>query len=305
LGQNAVVTVANDLLASWRDKVNDFRDPYVLNLETLPAAIEIQSQETSSLEFQTNGLWRALPQGFPADPGLVRELLSALNRLRVVEFIDVVIAPDLPNYGLAAPILKYTLRSAPTNSATGTNALLAELTFGTNQAGKVFARRADENFVFGITTNEFQHLPAASWQLRECRIWNLSTNDVDRVILRQDGKVRQLKNNGPHSWSLITPGSINDLAVEETVRGLCQLSAAAWTARGEQNRARYGFTDKGLQITLELKSGEKKTVEFGGAAPSGLPYAAVRLDDTLWVFEFPLALARDVADCLTIPADVR
>jgi hypothetical protein len=228
-----------------------------------------------------------------------------LNSLRIIQFIDVVIEPDLPGYGLASPALRYTLRTAPTNSpASTTNTIIADLSFGTNQAGKAFARRADETFVYGITTNDFEALPSASWQLRERSIWNLSTNDIDRVVIQQQGKVRQLKRNGPHSWSLITQGIINDLAVEEAVRGLCQLKAAFWVARGEQERARYGFTDQGLRITLELKNGDKKTVEFGGTAPLGLPYAAATLDGSLWIFEFPLALYQDVAGYLTIPADV-
>ncbi len=61
--------------------------------------------------------------------------------------------------------------------------------------------------------------------MRERRIWNFSTNDVVRVTIRQQGRVRQIVRNGPHDWSL-APGSqgiINDLAVEETVSGLCQL----------------------------------------------------------------------------------
>jgi hypothetical protein len=303
-GQNTVVTVANDLLASWRDKVNDFRDPYLVALPAAPAVIELHGEDSFSLEQPTNGVWRVLPQNFPADAGLVKDFLSALNTLRVIQFIDVVIEPDLPGYGLAPPARHYTLRSALANAPAGTtNTIMADLSFGTNQAGKAFARRADESFVCGITTNDFQRLPAASWQMRERRIWSLATNDLDRVVIRQEGKVRQIKRNGPHQWSLITQGIINDLAVEETVQGLCELTASAWAARGEQNRSRYGFTDKGYQITLEFKNGEKRTIDFGGAAPSGLPYAAVMLEGSLWIFEFPLALYQDVAGYLTIPAD--
>jgi hypothetical protein len=306
LGQAAVVTVANDLLASWRDKVNDFRDPYVLVLKAPPALIEARGQDSFTLEQQTNGMWRLLPQGFTADAGLVKDFFSALNTLRIIEFIDVVIEPDLPNYGLASPTLRYSLRTAPADSPGGrTNALIAEVSLGTNAAGKAFARRSDESFVYGITSNAFQRLPSAARQLRDRAIWDFSTNDIARVIIHQQGKERQIRRNGPYNWSLTTPGVLkNDLAVEEVVRGLCQLTAVAWAAQGGHDRAAYGFTDKGFQITLELKSGDKKTVEFGGEAPSGCPYAMVTLDGSPWVFEFPLALARDVAGYLTIPADV-
>jgi hypothetical protein len=305
-GLNSVVTVANALLSTWRDKVNDFRDPYLLNLKAYPAVVEVHGADNFALEQQTNSTWRVLPQGFPADAGSIKDLFSALNTLRAIEFLDTLIEPDLPKYGLASAALRYTLRSAPTNSPQGvTNAVIADVSLGTNQSGKAFARRADESFVYGITTNAFERLPCASWQMRDRTIWNIATNDVDRIVIQQQGKMRQIKHNGPYSWSLITKGTLsNELAVEETVRTLCQLAASTWIARGDQNRARYGFIDKGLQITLELKGGEKQTVEFGGASPSGQPYAMVTLDGSPWIFEFPLALARDVADYLTIPADV-
>ena len=303
-GQQTIVTVANDLLAPWRDKANDFRDPHLVALNAWPTVIEMHGEDRFSAEQQTNGTWRVQPQNFPADAGLVESLLATFNNLRVVQFIDAVIDPDLPGYGLASPARRYILRSAPNSPAGVTNAVIADFSFGTNQAGKAFARRTDESFVYGIATNDYHLLPSSSWQFRERRIWNISTNDLDRAIVRQKGKVRQLKRNGPHSWALITQGTINDLAVEEAVSGLCQLTAAFWVAQGEQDRARYGFTEKSDQITLELKNGDKMTVEFGGAAPSGLPYAAVRLDGTLWIFEFPLGLYQDVAGCLTIPADV-
>ena len=122
---------------------------------------------------------------------------------------------------------------------------MVEVDFGTNQADKVFARRADESCVYAVKLADFQRLPAASWEMRERRIWNLSTNDVAGATIRQQGRVRQIKRNGPNDWSL-APGSqgiINVLAVEETVSGLCQLTAVAWVARGDQDRARYGFTD--------------------------------------------------------------
>ena len=185
------------------------------------------------------------------------------------------------------------MKSAATSSPGPTNAVIAELSFGTNQADKVFARRADEpGFVYAVKLADFQRLPAAGWQMRERRIWNLPTNDVAGATIRQQGRVRKIVRNGPHDWSL-APGSqgiINDLAVEETVSGLCQLTAGAWVAHGAPDRARFGLTDNDLQITLELKSGEKASVEFGSEAPGNVPYAAVTLDGEPWVFECPIWL---------------
>ena len=305
LGLNGIVAVPKDLLAPWYAQVNDFRDPFLFTWTGPVAAIDVRGQDNFSLQQQTNETWRVLPQDLPADAGLVKDLLSALSGLQIVEFTkDVVIAPDLPAYGLASPAQQYILRSAATNSPAGlTNPIIAEVDFGTNQGDKVFARRTDEGFVYAVKFADFQRLPAAGWEMRERRIWNFSTNDVARLTLQQQDRVRQIVRNGPHNWSL-APGSqgvINVLAVEEAVRGLCQLAAVAWIARGDENRTRYGFTDKDQRITLELKNGDKASVEFSALSSPNSPYAAVTLDGQLWIFQFSTWLYDYVQRYLSVP----
>ena len=41
------------------------------------------------------------------------------------------------------------------------------------------------------------------------------------------------------------------------------------------------------QVTLELKNGDKSTVEFSSGGTANAPFAAVKLDGEPWVFEFP------------------
>ena len=93
-----------DLLAPWCAPVNDFRDPLLFTLTSSPAAMDVRGPgpESFSVQQQTNGAWRVLPQGWPADAGLVKYVLTTLGSLPIAEFTkDVVIAPDLPAYGLA------------------------------------------------------------------------------------------------------------------------------------------------------------------------------------------------------------
>jgi hypothetical protein len=171
----------------------------------------------------------------------------------------------------------------------------------------VFVRRTDESSVFAVRQSDLDPLPAASYHLRERKIWNVSTNDIARVTIRQDGKVRQLLRQGAYEWSL-APGSQgmidNVLAIEETVRPLTQLTAGAWEARGAENRARYALTNAGPQITLELKNGTHLTLELGGDLPGALPCAAVTLDGELWIFRLDYRLHRDLLAYLSIPAGV-
>ena len=101
LGLNAIVAVRKDLLAPWYAQVNDFRDPFLVTWTAPVAVIDVRGQDSFSVQ-QTNDAWRVLPQDFPADAGLVKDLVSALRGLQIVEFTkDVAIAPELPAYGLA------------------------------------------------------------------------------------------------------------------------------------------------------------------------------------------------------------
>jgi len=308
-GQDAIVTVSNDLLAPWRAKVNDFRDVHLVELAERVSAIEVRAGDNFSLMLQASNTWRIVPQNLPGDAALINEMLSRLSNLEIIEFVkDVVTEPDLAGYGLAAPARQYILRNTTNSSPTaaGTNLPIVDLQFGTNREDKVYARRTDENsVVYAVKRADVEVLPSMSWQLRDRQVWNFSENDVARVTIRQQGKTRQIIRNSQYNWSL-APGSqgiINGLPEEETVRGLCRMAAAVWTARGEKDRSKYGFTDNGHQITIELKSGEKVGVEFGGTAPSGFPYAAIAQNGEQWVFEFPLALYYHVQSYLSIPAN--
>ena len=87
------------------------------------------------------------------------------------------------------------------------------------------------------------------------------------------------------------------------MRELGELRAAWWTDRGDENRARYGFTDDGYKLTFELKVNDKPrvlTVELGGFAPNQFPYALAVVDGQSWIFEFPPTLfwrmQRDLAN---------
>jgi hypothetical protein len=104
-----------------------------------------------------------------------------------------------------------------------------------------------------------------------------------------------------YEWAL-APGSqgiIEPLSTEETVRGLCHLAATAWVARGETNRAAFGCTNT-HSITIELKTGDRFTMEFGRESPSSFPYGGVTLDGDFWVFECPLLLCRDALSYLKV-----
>jgi hypothetical protein len=302
-GWNAVFTTAAEPLAPWRGAVNDFRDPHLFELTAPVAEIEVHGPQNFTLRRTGSNDWQVVGEKFPADAENVQLFIRTLAGLRVADFVkDVVTAPDLPAYGLATPAREIILRSAVGDS----NAVIAQLAFAAQTNG-IFVHRADEDFIYAITPEDLNRLPEAGWEFRERRIWNFSETNVAQITLHQNGKTRVVVCNGVNKWSL-APGSqgiINPPALEETAHRLGELAAAGWVGANVTEPEKFGLKTDNLEITVELKSGEKFSVAFGTELPNAnTALAAVTLDGQRWAFIFPPVLYQFVLSYLTIPANV-
>ncbi|HVU26720.1 MAG TPA: DUF4340 domain-containing protein [Verrucomicrobiae bacterium] len=300
---NAVVATAKEPFVSWRGSVNDFRDPHLLELSAPVNEIDVRGEDNFILQREGTNDWKIVGEKFPADAENVQAFIKLLTDFRVVEFVkDVVTAPDLQTYGLATPSRTITLSSA----VAGTNVVIGQLLFGAVQTNEVFVRRADEDFVYAISKEDFGQLPEAGWEFRDRHIWNFTERDVTQITLQQNGKTRVLLHNGYNKWSLAagSQGMITPEAIEETTHRLGELAAYNWVGCNVTNTAPYGFKPDNLQITIELKDGKKFSVDFGGLLSNQTALASVMLDGERWVFIFPPTLYQFVVTYLTIPANV-
>jgi hypothetical protein len=302
-GWNTVVTAAKETFAPWRGAVNDYRDPHLLTLTTPIAEIEVRGENPFTLQQRGPDGWAVAGETFSADAENVKNFLKLLAGLRVEEFVkDVVTAPDLQGFGFAPAAREIILRGP----AGDTNRVLAQLLFSTNETDRVLVKRGDEDFIYAIKPEDFARLPEAGWEFRERRIWNFLETNVAQVTLRQNGKTRQMIRTGDNKWSL-APGSqgiINPPAVEETLHRLGELTAAGWVGHNVTAPEKYGLNTNNLSFTVELKTGEKLSVDFGAElAQAQTALAVVTFDGERWVFVFPPVLYQFVATYLTIPPD--
>jgi hypothetical protein len=295
-GWSAVVNTAKQPLAPWYGEVNDFRDPYLLELTAPVAEIEMIGPGTNDFALQrtgTNG-WDIAGESMPVDGDNVQNLIQVLASLQVSDFVkDVVTPADLPAYGLAAPSRQVILRSAIGD----TNAVIARLLFGAVRTNEVFVQRADESFVYTIKPDDYARLltddgrvpGGQDWQFRERRIWNFTEGDVASITVRQKGKTMQMVHRGPNDWVLAagSQGVINPAAVEDTAHDLGYLSAVAWMARGPNNPVGFGFKPENPSLTVTLKNGQSVEVDLGAPISEQIVYAAVTLDGERWTFIFP------------------
>jgi uncharacterized protein DUF4340 len=302
-GWNAVVTTAAETLSPWRGSVNDFRDPYLLELTASAAEIEVHGENDFTLQRQGTNDWQIAGEKFPADAANVRQFIKTLAGLRVADFVkDVVTAPDLLAYGFTTPPQRQIiLRSAIGDS----NAVIAQLSFAATTNG-IFVHRDDEDFIYSITADDFSRLPEAGWEFRDRQIWNFSANDVAQITLHENGRTRTMIHDGANKWSLAagSSGVINGKYIEDTATALGNLAAFAWTGRNVAATEENGLNTNSLQIVFELKNGGKNSVDFGREFPRWqTAMAAVTLDGERWGFLFPPGLYQFVLSYLTIPAN--
>jgi len=301
-GWNTVVMAAREPLSPWRGAANDFRDSRLFELTAPVAEIEVRGTNHFILRQLGSNDWQIVGEKFPADADTVQQFIKALAGLRIADFVkDAVTASNLLDCGLVEPQREIILRS----KAGDTNAVIADLQFGAVQASGIFVQRPDENFIYAVTVRDFNQLPEEGWGFRDRRIWDFKVDDVAQITIRQGGNTRRIVHNGPGKWSLVigSQGIIEGKYIEQTAQMFHDLAAVRWVPR-DFNGPDYGFSTNGLQITFELKSGEKDTVDFGLGVklPQGeTALAAVTLDGDRWPFLFPPALYQLVLSYFTIP----
>ena len=274
---------------------------------TAPVAeIEVRGGNNFILREQGTNDWSIVGEKYPADAGNIQQFINSLASLRVAEFVkEVATKTDWADHGLATPQREIILRS----KAGDTNAVIARLSFGAARTNEVFAQCAGEDSIYAVTLADFNQLPEAAWEFRDRRIWNFKTADVTRITIHQAGKIRQIIHNGPDKWSLAagSNGILDDKGIGQAVDQFGELAAAGsdWVGCNLSGLEQFGFGTNQLQITFELKNGDKDTVDFGGEfrqRQTGL--GAVTLDGDRWVFLFSPVAYQLALSYLTIPANV-
>lgn len=304
-----IVLVPKALLETLQISHGDLRDLRLVNLPSMNSvdAIEVVGAENFSVRRQTNGTW-TVSNGtvVAADADAVREWLDLLARLEGTVEKDVV--TDFSAYGLAPqPTRQYLVKSLATD-ATGSisNHVVAELDLGAQQGEKVFARRPDEATVYSLPRKDVSRLPREAWQLRDRRVWSFTTNQIIRLALRQSGQARELRRNPSGIWT-VTEGTgviIDSRLMDRIVQPLGELRASIWVARGEENRADYGFKSDGDRVEFEIRDGDRTrtlTLELGGVATNRVRYGLAVVDGQAWIFEIPVVTFIEMARDLISP----
>ncbi len=301
-----VVLVPAAPLQTWFTGFTNFCDRRLLIFDSEQVTrIEVRVDEPFALERETNHTWRIVePYSARADPALVAEALEEMAALEFLGF-EREVATDFAPYGLDPPRRQYLLKGRPA-TADGTNVVLAQVDYGNPTGHRYYARRSLEPSV--LLALDPVRLPRAAYRLRDRQIWNVNTNDLLAITVRQGDRERKLVRTGPMQW-VAAEGSgppPNSWTLEEAAFRLGLLRAERWVAQGEDRLAGYGIVTGAHEVILETRGAAPPVpyrVRFGRRAASGRTYAAVTLPEPpgTVVFECPRAIYDFVLSDLTLP----
>ena len=308
-GLDSVVAVADEVLAPWRGAVNDFRDPHLLPRLVSPVnEIELVGAKNILLRNQGSNHWQVAGEKFPVDLEKIEDFVKLVDGLHIAEFVKDNNTPaDLSGFGLNPPGQSIILRA----QAGDTNSTIARLCFGATDTNRIFVKCDGENSVYALAKDDLVRMPEGGWDFRDRHIWNFAATNITRIVLNESGKTRTFLQVAAGKWLLAAGSSggnkdLNLAAVDQAARYLSQFTVTGWVERNVTNLTKFSLRPENLQITLELKTGEKYTTGFGLELPSAnTALAAVNLDGETWVYVFPPTLFQYVLAALTIPPDAR
>ncbi len=183
-----IVIVDKEPFKPWQAPYTNFLDQHFISLSpSLIESIAVRGDDNFEVQKQTNGQWLVVAgKSFPADALLMEYWLATFTNMPTE--IAKRVVTDYSEYGLSQPSLQYTLHfghAAEAQPAT-------QIDFGTNQAGKTFERRLDEDFVNSISRNDYDLLPRDSWVLRDRQVWDFASSNVVSVTIHQRGGEAQV-----------------------------------------------------------------------------------------------------------------
>lgn len=310
LNYKNVVLVNREIFDKLHIPFTELRERRLLsfNPKTI-TEIAVRGVSPFTVQYQSNQIWRITePQDMIADNGLLSLFVTDLLSVQAKEFEKDVVTDYTP-YGLTQPLRQVVIKESITNQGVMTNVVVAALDFGTNVAGKFFARRPDESSVYEISELDYYRLPEAGWQLRSRQIWNINISNVVSITVSKGDSMYQILRRGDRDWILGSgsQGIISKVGVERAVSRLCALQANSWVARGIENRSNYGFTNDGYKIALNARVDGQVQVfilELGGQSKSMSLYGTVYFDNQAWIFDIPWIIADDIIQNLPPPQKI-
>ena len=251
-GRSGVYLVDEGAFAALNKTSQELRSKTpLLVVEADVREVEIQSPSGPvSFTQPTVGEWRITkPTSYEASAKAVSELLTSVRTLQVSEFVDDG-AGRLGDFGLGAPIIKLSIKQRQ-----GTVMPSLEASFGTGKDGAFYFTYAGSPSVFKATADISAALTKTVSDLREKRLWKLTSREFERVV--SSGSADNAVDIRATSVDWSVNGKVSDAVfVEQLLNDIAQLEAHSFAT----NVPVDAFASPFLVLTLTKKGPTPETL---------------------------------------------
>jgi hypothetical protein len=196
-GEQKADIVSSQVLTELAKPAREFRKTRVVNVpaDKVTGVTVTQADKTLRLEKGTDGKWQIIePAKMPGDAGQVSSLISAVNGLDAVEFVDES-ASAAGIYGLTKPSLTVSLSTAPpttrptsapaTTRASGDTMVVK---FGRPDVEKknVYAIASPSGPVVTVPATSVDAFRKTPLDLRDRQVLNIDADAVSRIAIATD-----------------------------------------------------------------------------------------------------------------------
>jgi hypothetical protein len=275
--RNSVVEVEKEFAALFDVTPNDLRDRKIARLNNdLIDRVKIEKPDQPVLVLgRQENKWRFLnPIQSSANGRTVGALIQTLNEGEVTNFVSDT-ATDLSKYGLDRPKLKITFSSYSSENTAEESAgetILATVAFGNSEGGLTFARIEQEPYIFSVSDQLLNNLPAAEISFRTLDLLELGRNELESVHIEKPGQESiDLIRGNKGKWVLQNHSAQQDDGkVQSFLNTLTSLRATAWLENSTQIQGAPS-----LLVKIRYQSGEthkEAELKFTGSNPENQHY---------------------------------
>lgn len=199
--------------------------------------------------------WRIVkPTSFEASPSAISELLTTLRTSQVMEFIDGATS-RLADFGLDRPEVSVAVKLRDGAPDVSYSAL-----FGKGKDGAVYFTYEGSPSVFKASMDSIQKLTKSVSDLREKRVWKLTTREISEVVSGGGADTPVDIKVTPTDWSV--NGKVSDPTfVEQLLSDIAQLEVFGFASSAPVGSFAAPFLT--LEVTKKGDTAEKLNLTIG------------------------------------------
>ena len=184
-----------------------------------------------------------------ADRTAIQGVLDAVFEWKVADFTADGVT-DLATYGLDENAIKVTINAGDKKNE---QTLLVGKQVGTN-AAQVYAATPPEKSVYAVNTDALAKVNIKINDLRDRRLFTLSSYDITGLKMQQGEKKIELKKNAGGDWNIVQPrpAKADGTRVQDLLTQLTAVKIEDFLDQSAANPAALGLAAPAWRVTLQM-----------------------------------------------------